>query len=513
MRRPALAFFSLLLASASHAQFKPAAGTLPATVLSALQRSGLPADALAAVALPLPASTGALWQRAWGHQSHRSMQPGSTMKLVTSIVALDSLGPSLRGSTELRSAAPLLPDGTLQGDLVLKGGADPDLGVPQFWALLQELRAAGVHTITGNLIVDRTLWRPARMDLGLAPFDAAPEFPYNVIPDALQLAGALLPLRLSSNADTLQADTVPALAGLSISSRMTLTDGRCAAWDEGWQTAIVKTDDVAAGLGSAAGRAPRTVIELQGRFPRHCTQRPELQLIDRQQLTERLFATLWQQLGGQWLGHAVEAAAPAETRVLARRLSRPWGEVLRPLNKTSDNALTRMLFLNLGVAGMADQPQATTAELAAREVLGWLREHRIDSTGVVMDNGSGLSRSERLSPWQLAQMLKVAHRARYASDLMMSLPVAGVDGTMRNRLKDSPAAGWARLKTGTLGNVVALAGYVSDAEGQVWAVAMMINHEQASRGRPVLDALVDHIARHGPHPTAATAVGPQGEGP
>ncbi len=513
MRRPALAFFSLLLATAAHAQFKPVAGALPAAVQSALQRSGLPADALAAVALPLPGSRGAFWQRAWGHQPQRSMQPGSTMKLVTSIVALDRLGPNLRGSTELRSAAPLLPNGTLQGDLVLKGGADPDLGVPQFWALLQELRAAGVHTIIGNLIVDRTLWRPARMDLGLAPFDTAPEFPYNVIPDALQLGGALLPLRLSSNADTLQADTVPALVGLNITSRMTLTDGRCAAWADGWQPALVKTNGAAAGADSTAGLAPPIVIELQGGFPRHCTQRPELQLIDRQQLTERLFATLWQQLGGQWQGRAVEAAAPPETRVLARRLGRPWGEVLRPLNKTSDNALTRMLFLNLGVAGMAEEPQATTAELAAREVLGWLREHHIDSTGVVLDNGSGLSRSERLSPWQLAQMLKVAHRARYATDLMMSLPVAGVDGTMRNRLKDSPAAGWARLKTGTLRNVVALAGYVGDAQGQLWAVAMMINHEQAARGRPVLDALVDHIARHGPHPLAAAAVSPQGDGP
>ncbi len=513
MRRPALAFLSLLLATAAQAQFKPNADALPAAVWSALQRTQLPADALAAVALPLGGSPGALWQRAWGHQAQRSMQPGSAMKVVTSIVALDRLGPNLRGSTELRSAAPLLPDGTLQGDLVLKGGADPELGVAQFWALLQELRAAGVHTINGNLVVDRTLWRPARMDLGLPPFDGAPEFPYNVIPDALQLAGALLPLRLASTADTLLADTVPPLAGLHITSRMTLSDGRCADWSEGWQTATVKTDGAEAHGGTVGTPAPRTVIELQGQFPRNCTQRPELQLIDRQELTERLFATLWQQLGGRWHGRAVEAAAPAETRLLAQRLSRPWGEVLRPLNKTSDNTLTRMLFLNLGVAGMAEHPQASTADLAGREVLRWLAEHRIDNTGVVLDNGSGLSRSERISPWQLAQMLKVAHSARYASDLMMSLPVAGVDGTMRNRLKDSPAAGWARLKTGTLRNVVALAGYVSDAQGHVWAVAMMINHEQAARGRPVLDALVDHIARHGPHPLTAPAVGPQADGP
>ena len=513
MRCSALFLVAWQLVTAAHAQRpESAARALPVTVQAALQRAELPADALAAVALPLAGAKGGRWPRAWGFQAQRPMQPGSAMKVVTSIVALDRLGPNLRGSTELRSAAPLLPDGTLQGDLALVGGADPELGVPQFWALLQELRAAGVHTITGNLIVDRTLWRPARADVGLPPFDNAPEFPYNVIPDALQLAGALLPLRLASDADSVQASTVPLLPGLRVSSRMTLTDGRCAAWGDGWQSAVVNPE-TAADVAPVAGTALGTVIELQGSYPRNCTQRIELQLIDRQELTERLFAALWQQLGGRWQGRAVEAAAPAGARVLARRVSRTWGEVLRPMNKSSDNALTRMLFLNLGQAAMASNPQASTAELAGREVLGWLAEHRIDSSGVVLENGSGLSRSERISPQQLAQMLKVAHSARYASDLMMSLPVPGVDGTMRNRLKDSPAAGWARLKTGTLRNVVALAGYVSDAQGQAWAVVMMLNHDNASRGRPVLDAMIDHIVRHGPHARLRPAVGPQAEGP
>ncbi len=494
-----------LLAAAAHAQSLPPQGVLPPAVRAALQRADLPADALAAAALPLAGAQGSRWQRAWGYQAQRSMQPGSTMKVVTSVVALDRLGPNLRGSTELRSAAPLLPDGTLQGDLVLKGGADPELGVPQFWALLQELRATGVHTITGNLVVDRTLWRPARMDLGLAPFDDAPEFAYNVVPDALQLAHTLLPLRLASDGQRLQADTVPPLPGLRLVSRMTLNDERCAAFSSGWQPATVRLEGV--------GAEQTTVIELQGSYPKNCTQRVDLQLLDRQELTERLFAGLWQQLGGRWLGRAVEAAAPPGTRLLARRQARPWGEVLRTLNKTSDNALSRMLFLNLGVPAMASDPQTPTAALAGAEVLRWFSEHGINSTGVVLDNGSGLSRSERLSPWQLVQVLQVAHRARYASDLLMSLPVPGVDGTMRNRLKDSPAAGWARLKTGTLRNVVALAGYVTDTSGQQWAVALMINHDRAALGRPVLDALVDHIARLGPPAAPAAPVGPQGDGP
>ena len=131
----------------------------------------------------------------------------------------------------------------------------------------------------------------------------------------------------------------------------------------------------------------------------------------------------------------------------------------------------------------------------------------------MLDNGSGLSRSERISPWQMAQLLKAAYFGRHASELMMSLPTVGVDGTMRNRLKTGPATGWARLKTGTLRNVVALAGYVNDGQGRPWVVAMMVNHDTlADQARPVLDALVDHIARSGPHPQPQPP-GPQGDGP
>ena len=458
---------------------------LPPAVRRALVAAGVPADALAAVALPLDH-----WSRPWRYRDQVAMQPGSSMKVVTSVVALDRLGPNHRGYTELRSAA-AVEAGVLQGDLVLKGGADPDLDVAQFWAMLMELRQRGVSTLAGDLIVDRTLFRPARIDQGLLPFDETPEFDYNVIPDALMLAGNLLPLEIRSDSAGVHVGVLPALEGLVITSRMALSARACKDWDEDWRPATVH---------QAGGR---TTIELQGGFPANCTQRAGMQLIDRLELAERLFRTLWQGLGGRWTGSAREAAAPEGTRLLVRRTSRAWGEVLRPMLKTSDNALTRLLYLQLGVPAMSAEPGATTTELAAREVRRWFAEHGIDDQGLVLDNGSGLSRSERITPRQLATLLAVAWRGPNASDLMMGLPVAGVDGTMRNRLKDSPATGWARLKTGTLRNVVALAGYIRDERGRQWAVAMMINHDNANRARPVLDALIDSFSRFGPHGSVA----------
>lgn len=491
----------LTMATAQAAPPTPARMELPEPVREALQRAELPDDALAVLVMPLSGRGPVL-----RHRDDVPMQPGSTMKLVTSAVALDRLGPNLRGYTELLSAAP--QDGErLAGDLVLRGGGDPELGLPQLWALLLELRHRGIRELDGDVLLDRTLWRPARMDAGLPPFDEAPEWPYNVIPDALQLAGNLVTLELTSEpagasgngvpAGPVSARLLPALPGVVIDNRLTLGELPCGQWSEPWKTPATTTD------------ADGTVhIVLEGPFPRACTRRPQLQLLDRTVLADRLLRWTWAQLGGTWAGHAREAATPPGARLLARREARPWGELMRPLNKQSDNALTRMLYQALGVAALPQDLQLTTSQLAEREVKRWFAEQRIDARGLVVDNGSGLSRSERISAQQLGQLLKAALTGRHASDLLMSLPTVGVDGSMRNRLKDSPATGWARLKTGTLRNVVALAGLVPDRDGRPWVMVAMINHDAARRvGRPVLDALADWIARSGMTAPRRTSLG------
>jgi serine-type D-Ala-D-Ala carboxypeptidase/endopeptidase (penicillin-binding protein 4) len=473
---------------------------LPAEVQAALTQAGVSADALAVLVVPAGAIRTSGPRLA--HQAERAMQPGSTMKLVTSVVALDRLGPNHRGRTSLWSAAPQVGD-VLQGDWVLKGGADPEFSLPQLWALLQELRFQGIREITGDLIVDRTLFHPARRDQGLPPFDDAPEFEYNVIPDALHLASSLLPLELSSTGAALAVRSLPALPGLRFdTTQVQVVNAPCNAWGDLWKTPEVRSQ-----------QGDITVV-VGGRFPADCTRRVNLQVIDRQALTERLVRTVWQQLGGTWNGAAREAAAPAGARELAVRQGRPWGELLRHLNKASDNAWTRLLYLNLGVARMAANPLADTQALAGQEVLAWFAQQGIASEGLVLENGSGLSRSERISAAQLVAVLQASRASPWAPELLMSLPVPGVDGTMRNRLKDSPAAGQARLKTGTLRNVRALAGYVPDVNGRQWVVAAILNDERAGQARPALDVLMAWIASGGmTRSVAAARIGPQADGP
>ena len=197
--------------------------TLPEPVRTALARAQVPPEALGAIAIPL---TGLA--RSWSHRAEVPMQPASTIKVLTSIVALDRLGANLRSRTELLATGPVV-QGMLQGDLVLRGGADPDFGWPQLWAFLEELRAQGVREIAGDLVLDRTLFSPAREDIGVPPFDESPEWPYNVIPDALHLNGSLLGIELRAGADTWQARTVPLIEGIAFEGgELQLVEGPCA---------------------------------------------------------------------------------------------------------------------------------------------------------------------------------------------------------------------------------------------------------------------------------------------
>lgn len=467
---------------------RPAAAfddALPAPVVAALAQAGLPPEAFGAIAIPQT-----FWARPWQHRADVPMQPGSSMKLVTTIVALDRLGPNHRGRTELHTSG-TVNNGVLDGELVLVGGADPDFELPVLWQLLFELRQRGVHTVNGGLVLDRTLFRPARIDLGLPPFDEAPEWPYNVIPDALMLNGHLMGLALSSTEiGAVTARLVPPLDGVSVdASALAPTNTVCADWGEDWLPP--RASETSPG---------QWRIELQGSFPRRCEAQASLQLLDRNVVTERLVRTVWTSLGGRFMaapGSVREAALPANAQLVAQRRSRPWGEVLRNMNKASDNAQTRLLFLQLGVPTMSANPQATTLELAQRDVQRWFDGQRIDRDGLVLDNGSGLSRSERIASRTMARAIEVALNGKHAPELLMTLPVAGVDGTMRRRLKGTPAEGWARLKTGTLKNVTALAGTVRDTRGDTWVVVAMINHDDAAKGRPVLDALIEWVANSG----------------
>lgn len=449
---------------------------LPDPVQAALDKAGLPADSLGYVLQPLDGSRPAITRRA-----DDPMAPGSTMKLVTATVALERLGINHRGRTELLAPAAAV-EGVIDGPLILRGGADPDLDWPALWWLLRQLRDSGVRDIRGGLWVDRTLFNPARLDLGVPPFDEAPEFGYNVIPDALHFNGSLLDVELQASAGGVVARSLPALPGLVLEAgAMTRSARACKDWDDDWRPAV------------AQPAGDRLVLTLQGAFPADCRQRAALQLVDRQWLVTQAVRQLWTELGGTMAPGDAEGPTPPGAVVLATHHGRPLAEVLRGVMKRSDNALTRLIYLQLGA--QAARPGEPTRAAADRAVREWFKAQGLDDRSLVMDNGSGLSRSERISPAALAALLRAGQRGAQAPELLSTLPLAGLDGTLTRRMKDGPAAGRARLKTGTLRDAVGLAGFVPDAAGRPWVFVALLNHPQAAaKGRPVLDALAEWVA-------------------
>jgi D-alanyl-D-alanine carboxypeptidase/D-alanyl-D-alanine-endopeptidase (penicillin-binding protein 4) len=182
-----------------------------------------------------------------------------------------------------------------------------------------------------------------------------------------------------------------------------------------------------------------------------------------------------------------EGAAPADARVLATQESRALAEVIRDINKFSNNVMARQLFLTLalekrGAPARVDQARAVVGE--------WLAGRGVAASEVVLDNGSGLSRTERLTPQAMARLLAAAWQSPLMPEFVASMPLVGVDGTMRKR---NGAAGSAHVKTGQLADARAIAGYVLAASGRRYAVVGFINHPNAQGGAAALDALLNWV--------------------
>ena len=456
---------------------------LPEPVRAALASAGLPEDAIGLIVERVSDQ-----RLIVAYQPERSLQTASTMKLLTTAVGLERLGPAYRGRTELRSSGAVVGE-VLRGDLVLKGLADADLDWTAFRGMLLSLKARGVTEIAGDLLLDRHFFSPPRTDIGVPPFDETPEFQYNVIPDALLLNNNLFDLSMESTADGFVVRMSPTLDRVVLAPTMTLVEGVCKDWEDEWKTPLVER------LSDGTLR-----VVLHGNYPKNCNASTRINVLDRTDFIDRLFRSMWREMGGRFTGltrEVVASSAPASSRLIAEHRSRALPEIVRDINKPSDNALTRTLLMTLGALAKDGDASTTSTARGEQVVRGWLRERGISDAGLVLDNGSGLSRTERLPPRLLADVLRAMTKSEWAPEFMASLPIVGVDGTMRNRLKDSPATGRARVKTGTLRDVVSVAGYVRNADNELCIVVGLINHPQANHkvARPVVDALIEWVSR------------------
>lgn len=448
------------------AAFTATAGELPPPVTSALKEAGIGLKNVAVVVQGVDSDEALI-----RHHDRQAMNPASTMKVVTTYAALELLGPAFTWKTEVFADAPL-KNGRLDGNLYIKGSGDPRLALEQFGLLLRQLRARGLRDIDGDLVLDRSAFSLPPHNPGA--FDNEPLRPYNAGPDALlvNLNSVRLTLRPESGQKGIAIVPETPSEPLSIDNRLKLSNEACGDWREKLKATV------------NAG-----TILLQGNFPASCGDKTlNLSPWTANEQTERLFRALWRELGGSLRGRVREGTTSPTAPLIATQESPTLAEVVREINKYSNNVMARQLFLTLA----AERP--ATPEGARQRLGDWLASKNMRIPELVLDNGSGLSRSERISADGLSRLLLAAWKSPVMPELMSSFPLAGTDGTLRKRLGNSAATGRAHLKTGYLEGVRALAGYVLDSSNKRWTVVFLINDPNARSGKPAMDALLDWVA-------------------
>ena len=403
------------------------------------------------------------------------MNPGSVMKLVTTYAALELLGPAYRWKTEAYATEPVR-DGALAGNLVLKGYGDPKLDLEAFWMLLRALRGKGLREIRGDLVLDRSFFERAESDPGR--FDGDAFRPYNVLPDALLVNYKSLRFAFApeSGGAAVRLYVEPRPPALDVVNVLKLSEGAC---PEGsaFRELLKATFDPA-----------RQRVIFAGRYPVSCGEKDlNVALLEPNDHVAGTWRQLWAELGGSWNGAVREGQAPPSAQLLHTMDSAPLAEIVRDTNKFSNNVMARHLFLTLGAEGFGPPASGAKADAAIKS---WLARKGLGAAELVMENGSGLSRIERISAATLAAMLQAAWRSAVMPEFIASLPVVAVDGTMRRRLKGEGVAGQAHIKTGLLSEVRAMGGYVLDRSGRRHVVVMIVNHAAAHDAQPALDAVL-----------------------
>lgn len=472
----------LTLASAAHA------ADLPASVRDALRQAHIPLGNVGIVVREINSSTPLIQVNAG-----QTMNPASTMKLLTTYAALELLGPAYTWRTEAYVNGKL-ENGVLDGDLIIKGYGNPKITSEHLWLWLRELRNRGLREIQGDLVLDRTAF--AMQESDPAAFDNDPGRAYNVSPDALLLNFNAIRLRFIPAEGKVNVYTEPALAGISLDNRLTLkSQHNCGNWD-----------------GNIRVYLTGNVIHLHGTYPSPCGEHDKaFNLLPHARYFDAVFRSLWQEMGGSLRGNTRDGNTPDSAMLLTTHYSQPLSEIIRDINKFSNNVMARQLLLSLSLNQETpvkntlpkelqiestlpvSTPAPASVELSEIALRNWIAKKGFDFPELVLENGAGLSRKERLSPLNLSLLLQDIQLSPFSAEIEASLPIVGVDGTMKKRHDNCAVTTHAHLKTGSLEGVKSIAGYLQSRSGKQWILVFIINHANASQGQHAQDELIEWL--------------------
>jgi serine-type D-Ala-D-Ala carboxypeptidase/endopeptidase (penicillin-binding protein 4) len=453
-----MVLWGLLVSGPAAANF----GLLPEPLQQAIRAQNLPPDAVG------------LWVQRVGDPAPLArlnpgefFNPASVIKLATTLAALSELGPNHVWTTEILATAPVR-DGVLKGDLILRGSGDPGMVSEEHWRMLGALRRTGLRRIEGNVLLDASVFQVPLEDPGA--FDGQPLRAYNQPPHALHVNANALRFHVLPEPDgrNIRIESDPPLPGLQIVNQLRGARGDCGAWQRGIRYEVEN-----------GAVAPQVIFS--GDYPVNCGAYELLRTAVTPEFYNReLFRLHWAQWGGELTGDVRYGARPdLATPPLLVHQSRPLGEIIRIANKWSSNVVTRHLALTVGAQRLGPPATVEKSRQALYDVLAGLG---VAVGGMVIDNGSGLSRHVRVTPEQLAQVLRAGWDSPWRPEFISSLAIAGLDGTLRRRFGNTPETGRMHLKTGHLNQVSAVAGYVRNRSNEDMMVVLLVNHPTAHQG-------------------------------
>ena len=499
------AFIAILLWTASSLAFagETASPVIPPSVASSLERNQIPLDAVSISVVEIePARPGKnVAKKVLDWRGGDPMNPASTMKLLTTLSGLDVLGPQYRWRTNVYTDG-VIHQGVLKGNLYLQGTGDPKLVPEELAKMMKDLEGLGIQKIDGNLFFDRSAYAASVMEHNTIDGEALRA--YNVPPDPLLYAFRTLSFQLgkSRTADFIDISYTPPLSQLKVSNQMQLVDRSCDNWKSNIRfnldpEGVTNTDQ------------PLTA-QFSGAFPSSCKGvNFNVVALDANTFLTQGFAAAWELAGGSWAQAPIgkDGSVPLAARLLLQFEGSKLADDVVDINKYSNNVMARQVLLTMALDKMGKPATTANGELV---IQSWLKQNGLDFEGLVIENGSGLSRNEAISASQMNQLLLTARNLPVGDIFYSSLPIAGTDGTMRNRLmvqlrkflhlKKKPEA---RIKTGSLADVRAISGYVMSKSGKMYAVTSFINHPNAWRGLEAHDQLLSWLLEDGPEPKHA----------
>ena len=461
-------FFALLMPFCAQAE-------LPPTVAEALKNAGIPQQNVAIYVQAVESDS-----PLFSHNADASMNPASVMKLVTTNAALDLLTPVYRWKTEVyRDGA--VSNGVLNGNLIIKGYGDPSFKAQEFWRLLMSLQQAGIKQIKGDLIIDKSVFAKnvgSRNTFDDEAFDKEKWRAYNAMPSAFLVNGRNTSFKFTASENVVNVSQEFELPELQVVNKMRLSTGACGEWRSNFGYTVKP-------------QANKAVLTFSGTFSPDCGERYlELSVFDDEKYAYYTFRKLWRQLGGSFNGNLKVQELPIGATKILEQQSDPLAYVIRDINKWSNNLMARQLLLTLAAE---KNGTPATEEGGAAAIKSWLAGKDLRFDELVIENGSGLSRTERISAEHLGEMLVSAFRSPVMPELMASLPILAADGTVKKRLNDSQASGRVHVKTGSIDGVSAIAGYEIDANNHRHVLLMLVNHPKAAASKAAQDALIEWV--------------------